>query len=144
MNTNTIPKFKRTQTEFEGGSADTEGGRYVDYVPSQRVQILGIKNEEEDTWLIGTPQDRYIVDGDTLKPHPTDPETNVERLTRFCEWSRHGGMGQVFVIEAIIKYAEMVEAMPQEQRDAMAHSIISYELWASVAKEAREFFTDRD
>jgi hypothetical protein len=41
-------------------------------------------------------------------------ETNVEFLTRVCEFSKAGAVGQLFAIEAIYQVAEEVSSIPLE------------------------------
>ncbi|MCR6481044.1 hypothetical protein NU688_33140 [Variovorax sp. ZS18.2.2] len=58
--------------------------------------------------------------------------TNVEFVVDLMEFSQHGALSQVFVIDALQKHADRVAAADPRILD---HGFISGERWVSVAKE---------
>lgn len=59
-------------------------------------------------------------------------KTNVERVTEFMEYSKTGALAQIFVMEAIGRYADQVlKAGPE----ACASAFIDGEAWCRVAQE---------
>ena len=64
-------------------------------------------------------------------------ETNVEMITRVCDFSKNGAMGQAFLIEAVKHYSEEVikQGIPEKDPDNNSIPFISPELWLSCAEE---------
>lgn len=63
------------------------------------------------------------------------PKTNVQFVKELMEFSQHGPMAQLFVLQAIEKYAKAcANAEPEE----MDNGIISGYAWQAVAKEIHE------
>ncbi len=61
-------------------------------------------------------------------------KTNVQALTDMMEVSNYGALAQVFILEAISRYADDVaEADPS----AMSNPMISGRAWVGVAKEIK-------
>lgn len=60
-------------------------------------------------------------------------QTNTELITEMMNFSNHGAMIQVFVIEAIRSYAEQTLAAPPWSKD---DGIVSQEAWKGCAQEA--------
>ena len=59
-------------------------------------------------------------------------KTNVQFVKSIMEFSQHGALAQMFVIEAITKYAKAcAEAKPED----MDSGFISGAAWQAVAKE---------
>lgn len=65
-------------------------------------------------------------------------KTNVENVTQFMELSKHGALSQMFVIEAISRYAKQCADMTEEQKASFANGMINGDAWASVAQEWQE------
>lgn len=71
---------------------------------------------------------------------PTTPPTNIEFVTDLMEHSRSGALAQVFVIEAISRYAKQcAEAAPE----AMETGLISGAAWQRTAREIHEKIEER-
>ena len=60
--------------------------------------------------------------------------TNTAFVSDLMEFSRHGALAQVFIIDAIQKHAERVAAALPSSID---HALISGEGWVGVAKEIK-------
>ncbi len=103
------------------------------------------EDDEDDYWKVRTETGAQFVAGvSDLQPCPDEPQTNVEFLTDVMEWSPAGPLMQAFVIEAIAKYAEQVQHMPQDQRDQMDNSFISYAGWRKCADEYMVAISERN
>jgi hypothetical protein len=64
------------------------------------------------------------------------PQTNTEFITELMEYSKYGGLAQVFIIEAIRYYSEQVaKSNPTSVED---NQLISPKLWRAVATEVHE------
>lgn len=61
--------------------------------------------------------------------------TNVEFVTNVMEFSNFGPMAQLFVMEAISKYAEQVANAPEEAFESMKGGLINPDAWQGVARE---------
>lgn len=138
--------FKRIHTMYTGGDLRPKGKLTGErFVPQQRVTIVQPipetgDEEQDDRFIIRTADgNSYEVGGEDLHPHPNAPETNVEAITRLMEWSNNGALMQGFVIEAVAKYAEQVQNMPQDQRDRMDAGLLPYAPWKACADEALAF-----
>jgi len=72
-----------------------------------------------------------------------NPSTNVEKVTDFMNFSENGAMSQLFVMEAIGRYAKMLDEVSDEAIKVMDEkgSIISM---AALQKTAREWLTNYD
>lgn len=135
------PEFKRRFTQLMGHPQHND----------QQVMIGRCIDEESDVWRVHLADVEGIdVDGCYLVPHPDNPTTNIEKLIHFCEYSAHGAMGQVFIIEAVLQYAAQViektkriEDMTAEERAEAERAVVNPALWASIAAEAAEFFDRR-
>ncbi len=68
-------------------------------------------------------------------PKNIKAETNVQFLTRICNFSTHGALMQMFVIDALTKHADRIVEHAEEVKAQMAEGFISGEAWVSVAKE---------
>jgi hypothetical protein len=62
-------------------------------------------------------------------------KTNVERVTEYMELSKHGALSQMFVIEAINRYADQCANLTDEQKQGFANGMINADAWQAVAKE---------
>lgn len=60
-------------------------------------------------------------------------KTNVEFVTELMEFSNHGALSQVFIIEAIRRYAEACS-----ERRISDNGFISPDAWQGVAREIRD------
>ena len=60
--------------------------------------------------------------------------TNTQFVSDLMEFSRHGALAQIFVIDAIQKHAEHVAAADPS---SINHALISGEGWVSVAREIK-------
>lgn len=61
--------------------------------------------------------------------------TNIEFLTEMMEFSRCGALAQVFVMEAVRRYAKQVAEYTPEQVAAIDNGFMSGQVWQKVAKE---------
>lgn len=61
-------------------------------------------------------------------------QTNIEFVTEIMEYSKYGGMAQLFVIDALDKHSHAVANAPPEAFAKSAH-FISTEAWQGVARE---------
>lgn len=62
------------------------------------------------------------------------PETNVEFVTRIMEFSNYGALAQIFVIEALRRWSDIIaEADPA----AVDTPMIAGHAWVGVAKEIK-------
>jgi hypothetical protein len=71
------------------------------------------------------------------------PETNVEFVTNLMEFSRHGALAQIFVIDAILKWSEIV-AQHDPAEINMGGGFVSAEAWVGVAKEIKAKIEERN
>jgi hypothetical protein len=62
-------------------------------------------------------------------------KTNVEAVVDLMEFSKHGALAQLFVVDALSKYARHVANAPAEAFASMKGGIISPEAWQDVARE---------
>ncbi len=67
-------------------------------------------------------------------------KTNVEFVTEFMEYSKHGALAQVFVIEALRVYVEKVRVIAAARRaevlpDQDPNALISAATWEAIAEE---------
>lgn len=62
-------------------------------------------------------------------------ETNEELILDLMEHSPYGGLGQVFIVEAIRQYAEQIAAADP---NVIGNGLISGEAWQGVAKDVKE------
>ncbi|MEH2517420.1 hypothetical protein V1279_002993 [Bradyrhizobium sp. AZCC 1610] len=68
------------------------------------------------------------------------PETNVEFVTRLMEFSNYGALAQIFVIEALRRWSDLVaDAEPAKVDSPM----ISGHAWVGVAKEIKAKLEER-
>lgn len=68
------------------------------------------------------------------------PKTNIEFLNDAMTFSRFGPLAQVFVMQAVEKYAN---AVIQAGPEAVDSPMISGEAWVGVAAELKEKFERR-
>jgi hypothetical protein len=61
-------------------------------------------------------------------------KTNAEIITEIMDYSRAGALAQLFVIEAIRKYAEQVSANPEKVHEAMQGGFIHPDAWVETAE----------
>ena len=66
-------------------------------------------------------------------------QTNVECVTKLMEYSRFGALSQAFVIDALMRHAETVAKLTDEQ---VAHldanpTLFSMNAWRAVAQEIK-------
>jgi coenzyme F420-reducing hydrogenase delta subunit len=62
-------------------------------------------------------------------------ETNVQLLNRVCKFSRNGALAQVFLLQAVEKYADAVIAAGP---DAVDTALVSGAAWHATAQEWKE------
>lgn len=60
------------------------------------------------------------------------PDTNIEFMANLMQFSPTGPMMQLFTIEGLRKYSEMVLAAPNEQLD---NGVVNPESWKSCARD---------
>lgn len=63
---------------------------------------------------------------------PTRRRTNTEFIADVMDYSRFGPMAQLFVLEAVRRYAEQCAKAPAS---ALESGLINGELWKAVAKD---------
>ncbi len=70
---------------------------------------------------------------------PRKLESNEDLVCDLMKFSPRGPLGQVFIIEAIRKYAETWAAMTPEQRKQYQDKspLISMEAWCAVAEDVK-------
>ena len=66
-------------------------------------------------------------------PKSTRP-TNVEFVTELMEYSPYGGLAQIFIIDAITKYANLVAEAKEAEVD---HPMISGHAWIGCARDIK-------
>jgi len=70
-------------------------------------------------------------------------KTNVQIVKDIMEKSKYGVLAQAFVIEAIVKLIDQVEAMPlPDMQERFRYSVISPEAWKEIAAEIKEKLAD--
>jgi hypothetical protein len=68
-------------------------------------------------------------------------QTNVEFITELMEFSNHGAMAQLFIMDALKKVANHVASIPLEElRKEFDGSMVSADAWHGVAKEISQKF----
>ena len=136
----------RKTSVIQGGTYERPYGGTID-MPTQHVRVIRAheRRRDEDIYVVTSMIDNreVLVPGDELKPHPEDPETNVEFVERIMEFSRAGALIQPFVLTALEKYAQQVKQMPQEQRDQMDRGMIAFAAWERCADEVLQAIGDR-
>lgn len=142
FNHNLFP-FKRRYTEFKGGECPRHASDLMgrtDYYVEQPVQIVKCVNEDEDLWeLIGGGNNTFYAYGDDMHPHPCDPETNVEAITRLME-NGSTALVQMFIVEAVTRYAREVLADEAETLRQMEGGMVNGQAWINTAKEVKDFY----
>lgn len=72
-------------------------------------------------------------------------ETNVEFVTRIMEYSRHGAMAQLFVLDALDKWSHVIANMPDDEIDEeFENSFVNGQAWKAVAQEIQDALKDRE
>ena len=69
---------------------------------------------------------------------PNQQLTNVEKITQIMEYSEFGALAQMFVMDAVSKFANLVANTPIEELESMRNGLISPEGWRGVAVEIAE------
>lgn len=64
--------------------------------------------------------------------------TNIEKITSIMEYSKFGALAQMFVMDAVSKFANLVANTPIEELESMRNGLISPEGWRDVAAEIAE------
>lgn len=114
-----------------------------------REQALDLANSDDAEWsqtdFIGDTQvdlvslivDQETEEAEIIFNENDTPMTNVEFVTDLMEFSKFGGVAQVFVIDALAKFSKRVaEAAPEEFSDM--GGFISGEAWQGVAREIQQ------
>jgi hypothetical protein len=63
------------------------------------------------------------------------PMTNIEKVTHIMTYSNHGALSQMFVMEALHKWSDIISRASAKDVD---NGFIDPEAWIGVAKEIRE------
>ena len=63
------------------------------------------------------------------------PSSNIEVVTNIMTFSNHGGLAQMFVIDALVKFSKIVMNTPSEEMAMRDNGLISCEAWKAVASE---------
>ena len=61
-----------------------------------------------------------------------EPQTNVEFVTDLMEFSKHGPLAQLFVLDALDKWSKLIASKSAAELDT---PMINGAAWVSVAKE---------
>jgi hypothetical protein len=64
-------------------------------------------------------------------------KTNVQIVKHMMEFSNHGALAQLFIIQAIEQYAKQMSSLTPEQVKKFDNAFISGEAWQSVAVEIK-------
>jgi hypothetical protein len=68
------------------------------------------------------------------------PETNIEFVTRIMDFSNYGPLAQLFILEAIRNWSELVAKADPVKMDT---PIFSGHAWVGVAKEIKAKLEER-
>lgn len=63
------------------------------------------------------------------------PRTNVEFVAELMEYSRHGALAQLFVLDALDKWSKIISETDPAKLDNV---LVNGEAWKSVAKEIND------
>lgn len=66
-------------------------------------------------------------------------DTNIDRIKHIMEFSKHGPLMQLFVIDALTKFSSHIINNESNVIKQMEDSFISGEAWVSCAKELNGF-----
>jgi hypothetical protein len=75
-----------------------------------------------------------------MKKLKNQPETNVEFVTRIMEFSNYGALAQLFVLEALRNWADIVAGTDPAKVDT---PMISGHAWVGVAREIKAKLEER-
>lgn len=66
-------------------------------------------------------------------------ETNTEFVTRMMEFSKHGALMQIFIIDALQKRVERILSISDNDLERIFNNnpMISWEAWKSCAEELK-------
>lgn len=62
-------------------------------------------------------------------------KTNIEFVTELMTFSYHGELTQVFVIEALRRYADIISSQPKPEGDT--EGVVSAIAWHEIAEETK-------
>lgn len=62
-------------------------------------------------------------------------KTNVEAVADLMQFSKYGALAQLFVVDALGKYARHIANAPPETFASMKGGLISPDAWQAVARE---------
>ena len=68
------------------------------------------------------------------------PQSNIEFLVEWLEFSRTGAVAQLFALQAIDNYSRLVLRNEAKVREDMAHSMIHPEAWIATAQEFQRLY----
>lgn len=71
------------------------------------------------------------------------PLTNIEFVTDIMNYSNHGALAQMFVLDAILKFSKLVMETPSDEMSSMDNGLISCAAWKSVAQEIHQKIISR-
>ena len=71
-------------------------------------------------------------------------KTNVQRIKHIMEYSEHGALMQLFIIDALFKYSEHIMKNEKELKKSMRNSFIHPDAWVGCAKELNEYLNQKD
>lgn len=69
------------------------------------------------------------------------PKTNVQRIKHIMEFSKHGPLMQVFIIQALADYSADVVKNEAQLKEAMKDSFVHPDAWVGCGKELSEYLT---
>lgn len=129
-----FPKTRKEST-FQGGE-DTRGN----YHDRQPVFILGVSDEDEDTWRVRLIDGKTtIVDGCDLKPHPEQRLDNAEFVALMLTWGQTA-LIHPFIMIAIEDYAKQVLAQSAEE---FTNGFVNGEAWHATARDVLDWIAAR-
>jgi hypothetical protein len=71
-------------------------------------------------------------------------KTNTEFVTELMEYSKHGALMQLFIIDALIKHSDRVVEHEAEVLQVMENSMIHGPAWVGCAKELKKALENRN
>lgn len=71
------------------------------------------------------------------------PQDNVEFVSDLMQYSAHGALAQMFVLDALLKFSKLVMETPTEDMAVMDNGLIPCSAWKAVAGEIHEKLAKR-
>jgi hypothetical protein len=79
-----------------------------------------------------------------LKPQKPKRLSNIDRVHHMMNFSNHGALSQLFIMEAINFYSNLIKKQgpPTEEEEKEDHGIISKMAWYRVAVEVQQSYQE--